>query len=76
MISTISQVGITIFGCSAIWLVGRRDQKLRRWGYVAGLCSQPFWFYTTIAAEQWGIVALSIWYTYAWASGLYNNWRV
>ena len=70
---SISQIGILIFGCSAVWLVGRKEHW-RRWGYVMGLCGQPFWFYTTITAEQWGIVLLCCWYTYSWAQGVYNFW--
>ena len=69
-----SQIGIALFGCSAIWLVGRKEVQVRRWGYVAGLCGQPFWLYTSITAKQWGIVALCLWYTFAWGSGFYNHW--
>ena len=69
----LSQIGIMLFGCSAVWLVGRKEHW-RRWGYIAGLLGQPFWFYTTIQAEQWGIVILCFWYTYAWAQGAYNFW--
>ncbi len=69
----LSQAGIVIFGASAVYLVGRTD-KWKRWGYVLGLCAQPFWFYTTWQAEQWGIFAISIWYAYSWANGIYNYW--
>lgn len=68
-----SQIGIALFGCSAVWLVGRKG-PLQRWGYIAGILGQPFWFYTTIKAEQWGIVALCCWYTYAWGQGIWNHW--
>ena len=66
-----AQIGIMIFGCSAIWLVGRREDW-RKWGYALGLCSQPFWFYTAYTHAQWGILILSLWYTYSWAQGAYN----
>ena len=69
----ICQIWIIVFGCSAIWLVGRLE-KQKRWGYVLGLMSQPAWFYTAIEHDQWGILALSLWYTYAWAQGIYNYW--
>ena len=71
----ISQIGIGVFGCSAVWLVGRRE-KWRRWGYVMGLVGQPFWIYTTIQHGQWGILVLSAWYTYSWAAGLRNHWAM
>lgn len=69
----LSQVGIMIFGCSAIWLVGRTEHW-RRWGYIFGLLSQPFWFYTAVVHHQWGVVALSCWYSYAWSQGIWNYW--
>ena len=68
---TIAQVGIGIFGCSAIWLVGRKE-SWRKWGYLLGLCGQPFWIYTTVTHQQWGILALSVWYAYSWAQGVWN----
>lgn len=69
----IPQICIIIFGASAIWLVSRRE-RWSRWGYIAGLLSQPFWFWTTIKHEQWGVLALAVWYTYSWMQGVYNYW--
>jgi len=69
----VSQVWITIFGCSAIYLVGRLD-KWKKYGYLLGLFSQPAWYITSYINEQWGILFLSLWYTYSWANGFYNYW--
>jgi hypothetical protein len=69
----VGQIGIVIFGATAVYLVGRKD-KWQRWGYIAGLCAQPFWFYTTFKAGQWGIFAISIWYAYSWSVGIWNYW--
>jgi hypothetical protein len=69
----IEQIGIAIFGVSAIWFVGRRE-PWRRWGYICGLCSQPFWLVATWRAEQWGIFCLSLFYAYSWAQGVWNYW--
>lgn len=55
----IPQVCIAVFGVAAIWLVGRRAPRVRRWGFVCGLAAQPFWFWTTVAHEQWGIAVVS-----------------
>lgn len=41
---------------------------------IAGLLSQPFWYYSAIAAEQWGIVIVCVPYTIAWARGYYVFW--
>jgi hypothetical protein len=74
--SIIAQAGIMAFGVSAIWLVGQTNPKVRRWGFVCGICSQPFWLYTTISHEQWGIAAMSLLYAASWANGLRKNWRI
>jgi hypothetical protein len=69
----ICQVWVALFGGAAIWLVGRRE-RWGRWGFICGLLSQPAWLYTSVKHGQWGVVALSIWYTYAWLQGIYNYW--
>lgn len=71
----IVQTAILILSGAAIWLVGRRNSWVRRWGYVVGLISQPFWLYAAYKAQQWGIFLLSIWYVWAWLSGIYEHWR-
>jgi hypothetical protein len=67
------QLWICVFGCSAVWFIGRLE-AWRRWGYVLGLMSQPAWLYASIHHEQWGIALLSAWYTYSWGQGVYNYW--
>lgn len=69
----LSQLGIFVFGAAAIYLVSRID-KWKRWGYVLGLLSQPFWFYTSYVNEQWGVFAVSFWYAFSWGNGVYNYW--
>lgn len=69
----IAQVGIVLFGAGAIWFVGRKE-KWRRWGYIMGLCAQPFWVMTTIQHQQWGILGISAFYTYSWMQGIWNYW--
>jgi len=64
----VAQAGIFTFGVLGIILVARKN----KWGFVFGLLSQPFWFITSIQNGQWGIVAVSIIYTFSWAYGVYN----
>lgn len=42
MLDAVSQVAIFIFGVGAIILLAKKS----KWGFVAGLLSQPFWYYT------------------------------
>jgi len=70
MVDIIAQIWIMIFGCSAIWFVGR-PEKWSKWGFVLGMLSQPAWYITAYLNGQWGIMILSLWYTYSWAQGLY-----
>lgn len=73
MLDIVSQLGIGVFGMTAIFLVGTKG-KYRRWAYIVGLAAQPFWFYTTWQNEQWGIFFLCFLYTISWANGVRNHW--
>jgi hypothetical protein len=70
----ITQLGILLFGCSAVWMVGR-PESWSRWGYVLGLCSQPFWFYMSIKRRDWGVFLLNWLYLYSWAQGTWYHWN-
>lgn len=67
-LDTIAQMGITIFGVSAIILVARKN----KWGFVLGLASQPFWLITSYINKQWGVLLLSVVYVGSWAYGVYE----
>ena len=74
-LDTVLQMGIIIFGCSAIWLVGRPESEpWRRWGFICGLCSQPFWLAMSIKDGKWGVLLVSCWYSYGWAQGVWFHW--
>jgi nicotinamide riboside transporter PnuC len=64
----IAQIGITIFGVSAIILVAKKN----KWGFVLGLISCPFWFITSYLNKQVGVFFLNIVYTGTWIYGIYN----
>lgn len=68
------QIGIALFGVTAIFLSQHRSGIARKWASVFGLAGQPFWFYSSITAEQWGIVALCFLYSFSWGRGFYNQW--
>lgn len=69
------QIGIMVFGWTAVLLSQRASLPLRKWACICGLCSQPFYFYATWHAEQWGMFSAAFAYTFAWGSGLWTYWR-
>ena len=70
----LDQLGILITGVIAVWLTQHKRESWRRWACIFGLLAQPFWFYAAWKAEQWGILAISTLYTYAWARGIRTHW--
>lgn len=70
----LAQIGIAIFGVAAIRLSQDHRDSVRRWACICGLLAQPFWFYATWTAGQWGIFALCFLYTWAWFKGLRTYW--
>jgi len=69
----ISQIFIFIFGGTAIYLVGTTG-KWKKYGYLCGLLSQPFWFYAAWEQKQWGIFFICFIYLYSWINGFRNYW--
>ena len=70
----IEQIAIALTGVVAIYLTQQSNSNLKKYACLFGLAGQPFWFYSAISAEQWGIVILCCFYTHAWTLGVYNNW--
>ncbi len=70
----ISQIGIVFFGVLAAWLTQQANENRKKYACIFGLISQPFWFYSAIETNQWGIFLLSIIYTGVWLIGLKNYW--
>ena len=74
MMSVISQLMIACTGMVAIYLTQQNNQELKKYAPILGLIGQPFWYYTTLMNEQYGIFVLTLGYTYLWGLGLYNSW--
>ena len=67
------QVMILILSLTSIILLTSKSESVKRWGSVAGLCSQPFWLYATWNADQGGMFLLSITYTILWVRAIRNG---
>jgi len=70
----ITQIIIAITGVTAIWLSQDKRESWRKYACIFGIAAQPFWFYSSFQAEQWGIFTLCFFYSYAWLKGVYFNW--
>lgn len=73
MLNNIIQIALFILSAAAIYFVTTKN-KYTKWGHVIGLAAQPLWFYTTITNEQWGLLALTVFYTLNWIKGIKNYW--
>ena len=69
----IAQSAILILSAISIWLLSCRGAG--RWGWIVGLCAQPFWLYETLIAGQWGMFANALVFTAIYVRGLANHWR-
>jgi hypothetical protein len=63
-----AQIMIVISGLMAIIMIAKKN----KWGFVIGLCSQPFWIFTTVVHQQWIIFAQTIIYVFIWLFGVYE----
>lgn len=72
--SAIAQLGIACTGVTAIFLTQCKSAELQRFACLFGIAGQPFWIWSALAAEQWGILALTTLYAFAWAKGCWTHW--
>lgn len=70
----IEQIGIAATGVTAIFLSQDKREHVRKWACISGLIGQPFWFYSSWVAGQFGIFILCFLYTLAWARGFKAHW--
>lgn len=70
----IDQLGIACTGAVAVYLSQDMHERRRRCACLFGLAGQPFWFYATASADQWGMFALSFLYAWSWLRGFRLYW--
>jgi hypothetical protein len=70
----IAQTVIGICGVASVWLSQSPDVRRQKYACIYGMAAQPFWFYATWQAQQWGIFILCFFYAAAWMRGLWNHW--
>lgn len=65
---------ILLTGAVAIHLSQADSAMARQWACVFGMAGQPFFLLVTYRAKQWGMFALAVIYTGAWATGIWKYW--
>ena len=69
-----SQIAVSVFGLSALWLVMDARLSVRRWAVVLGLLGQPAWYTQLVIHEQWGMMPVFVGYTASWLRGAWTLW--
>lgn len=69
IIDLFTQAGATILGVLAVYFAGKKN----KWGFAAGLASQPFWYATTIMHGQWILTIVNVAFTVSWIIG-FREW--
>ncbi len=70
VLDAVCQLGV-LLSALATFLLARKN----KWGWVLGLCSQPFWLTTAYLNNQWGVFINSTIFTFVWVYGAYKWFR-
>ena len=70
----IVQIFIAVTELIAIWLMQDKRADFRKFAPVFGMLGQPFWFYSSFIAEQWGAFTMCFFFTAAWVKGFKEHW--
>jgi hypothetical protein len=70
----IVQIFIAVTELIAIFLIQSKKESHRKFAPIFGLLGQPFWFYSSYEANQWGAFVLCFFFTAAWIKGLKDYW--
>jgi len=70
----IEQVFIALTELIAIWLLQDKRKEYCKWACIFGLLGQPFWFYSSYMANQWGAFTLCFFFSAAWIKGIKDYW--
>ncbi len=70
-----AQVVIAISSCVTIFFLSHLGNiELAKWGFLTGLVGQPFWLVSTVRKSQWGMFAVSVFYTWQFLDGVMRFW--
>jgi hypothetical protein len=73
--NAVNQLFIAVFGLTSIWMAMGRNDRLRKWSPIVGLCGQPFWAWFAYDKGAWGLGILVAAYTAVYLRGALVQWR-
>lgn len=73
MINGLIQSVIVVLGTTAVYLHGCEDPKVKRWGLVVALASEPFWLWQAVDLGAWGVAVMCGVFTVGWLRGIHNH---
>jgi hypothetical protein len=73
MFHTISQFIILILGAVSIYLISSKYKRYRLTGFIINLFYQPLFICSVLYHKQYGMLILSLWYTFSLIRGIKNN---
>jgi hypothetical protein len=68
------QLGIAVFGLSALFMAMGNVPLFRKWAPIVGLVGQVFWAMYAISVGAWGIGLLVLAYTAVYIYGVWVQW--
>lgn len=71
----INQILLISFGLLSIYFLSSKDIKKLKYGFIFGLCAEPFWLYSSITTGQWSITILVFIYAFCHIRGLLNCYK-
>lgn len=74
MTHILTQIGIALFGLSALTMAMGNNPKARKWAPIIGLVGQVFWAAHAWQTQAWGVGVLVLAYTSAYAYGVWVQW--
>jgi hypothetical protein len=69
------QIIIFSLGCTGIWFMSKGTPRGALVGSVLGLSSEPFWFWSSYKASQWGIMVMACVYSAVFAKAIWKHRR-
>lgn len=70
----IEQTIIALTELLAIFMLQSESYQKRKYAPLFGLLGQPFWFYASYIANQWGAFILCFFFTIAWLKMIKTYW--